>query len=740
MIRKEKTHLSKFRARAKELEAHGVDTEALLAGMKEDKAPTAPAAPSSRFAAAAAATPPSDGGGGEASSRPGTSAAASPTATADGSAGGAAGGTGSDGSGVGGSGRGASSREDEKPVGVVGGAVAAGSSDSKKKTTKELLSSKTSSDTGKEGSRSPAAAAAAAATTGGGVPTKKVVASSATAGAKPSATATGGCGESNGFPASPPSTGAAATEASTAAGGALTSAAAGEKDGASSEEGGAAAAGAPAPPLAATGACAPPRPSLAIMTTSTASALAAPALAVEVPSSGEDGARGGRANSNPVGGGVRFIQRDLEAAQLMVRARKLDLAAREWVGLRCLLLRRATAAAAAAAPVPPSLRGGSTLVLRPAAVVREASKDGGGADNAADNDGETNNNNNNKTGKPKSAAKSNNNNNNNNASSFPKAAAAVRRSWSKELDAALQASPEDAGLVVESPQEAVPPGGGCVEEARVGWGGWGSGGDEKRYLAQAHTQEFLAHMSAMGRQEWGAASASAACVVRGVSAVLSGRCTNALCLLENPGRNAPSGGYSVGHGCGVPKLKEGACCSVNSVAVGALYAHMQWSVGRVAVVDFGTHLATGTADILCRTLDPAFLYATVAVSDAATATTGVGAHEHALRLLSTGASSSSSSSAQQQQHQRLTRVALGGSSGGGGGGAVAVLSAALEAFRPDLVMISAGLDGRKGEPCGRGDLVAEDFEWLTLEVRAEGRESLCLLVWAGMRVCGKTQR
>ncbi|CAM9870389.1 unnamed protein product, partial [Ectocarpus sp. 13 AM-2016] len=603
------------------------------------------------------------------------------------------------GSGVGGSGRGASSREDEKPVGVAGGAAAAGSSDSEKETTKELLSSKTASDNGKEGSRSPAAAAAAAAaaTSGGGVPAKEGGASPATAAAKPSATANGGCGESNGSPASIPSTAAAATKASTAAGGAPTTAAATGKGGAGSEEGGATAAGASAPALAATGACAPARPSLAIITTSTASALAAPALAVEVPPPGEDGARVGRANSNPVGGGVRFIQRDLEAAQLMVRARKLDLAAREWVGLRCLLLRRATAAAAAAAPVPPSLRGGSTLVLRPAAAPCEASNDGGGADSTAAGDDESNNN---KAGKPKSTAKSNNNHS---ASSFTKAATAVRRSWSKELDAALQASPEDAGLVVESPQEAVPPGGGCGEEARVGWGGWGSGGGEKRYLAQAHTQEFLAHMSAMGRQEWGAASASAACVVRGVSAVLSGRCTNALCLLENPGRHAPSGGYSVGHGSGVPKLKEGACCSVNSVAVGALYAHMQWSVGRVAVVDFGTDLATGTADILCRTLDPAFLYATVAVSDAATAAAGVG-----------------------QQQQRLTRAALGGSSGGGGGGggAVAALSAALEAFRPDLVMISAGLDGRKGDPCGRGDLVAEDFEWLTLEV-VKMAERLC---------------
>lgn len=59
----------------------------------------------------------------------------------------------------------------------------------------------------------------------------------------------------------------------------------------------------------------------------------------------------------------------------------------------------------------------------------------------------------------------------------------------------------------------------------------------------------------------------------------------------------------------------------------------------------------------------------------------------------------------------------GTSSGGGGGvAALAVLSAALEAFRPDLVIISTGLDGRRGHPCDRGDLVAEDYEWLTVEV------------------------
>lgn len=44
----------------------------------------------------------------------------------------------------------------------------------------------------------------------------------------------------------------------------------------------------------------------------------------------------------------RLIKRDMESAQLVLRARKLDLAAREWVAVRGLLLRRATARAARA--------------------------------------------------------------------------------------------------------------------------------------------------------------------------------------------------------------------------------------------------------------------------------------------------------------------------------------------------------------------------------------------------------
>ncbi|CAM9299122.1 unnamed protein product, partial [Hapterophycus canaliculatus] len=434
---------------------------------------------------------------------------------------------------------------------------------------------------------------------------------------------------------------------------------------------------------------------------------------------------GGRGGGGGGGGGVvRFIQRDLDAAELMIRARKLDLAAREWVGVRCLLLKRATASAAAAAAAAAAddddvkkSRATRTLVLRPmgataaAAAAAAAVAASSPSEASAAPPGEE------KSGRTSGATEA--------------AAAAAAKAHPSELDSVLEALPGDAGLVVENPEEADAVPGSSAGYVGVGWGGWDSSrrGDEKRYLAQAHTQDFLAGVMAVaarggdggggagrgGSGAWPMASASAACVVRGVSAVLSGRCTNALCLLpETSGRHAPSGGYSVGGGKG-GRASGLPCSSVNSVAVGALYAHMQWAVGRVAVVDLDAHLATGTADILCRTLDPAFLYATIAVDDGGSATSGLGTHDHALRLLAEGKSGGGDASKQ------LTRATLEGVPGhgdeiGGGGGGVAVLAAALEAFRPDLVMISAGLDGRKGHPCGRGDLVAADYEWLTLEV------------------------
>lgn len=155
------------------------------------------------------------------------------------------------------------------------------------------------------------------------------------------------------------------------------------------------------------------------------------------------GERSGRVNSNPGAGGGRFIQRDMEAARLMLRARKLDLAAREWVGVRGLLLRRATAKGRGGKPgVAAHGAGGgddgspgrrkvsehcATLVLRPTV---GSERDSGGGKVLPVLEG---------------------------------------------LEGFVErVSSEGGGVVVETPEEAV-----GLGDVGVGWGGWNAGGTEK---------------------------------------------------------------------------------------------------------------------------------------------------------------------------------------------------------------------------------------------------------------------
>lgn len=113
-------------------------------------------------------------------------------------------------------------------------------------------------------------------------------------------------------------------------------------------------------------------------------------------------------------------------------------------------------------------------------------------------------------------------------------------------------------------------------------------------------------------------------------------------------------------------------------------------------------------------------------------------HEHALRLVSTDARQKGPTALKYGGNQnggKLTRRLLErGEEGQGGRGALGTLSAALEAFRPDLVMLSAGFDGRRGHPCGKGELAAEDYEWITREV-CVCKSWLILLYYYECRCC-----
>lgn len=95
---------------------------------------------------------------------------------------------------------------------------------------------------------------------------------------------------------------------------------------------------------------------------------------------------------------------------------------------------------------------------------------------------------------------------------------------------------------------------------------------------------------------------------------------------------------------------------------------------------------------------------------------GAGAHEHALRLLETRGVNGVLGEKGGRLTRQLLENGVPGEDGAPGVGALSILASALEAFRPDLVMFSVGLDGRKGYPCGLGELLAEDYEWMTREV------------------------
>ncbi|CAN0212775.1 unnamed protein product, partial [Phaeothamnion confervicola] len=88
------------------------------------------------------------------------------------------------------------------------------------------------------------------------------------------------------------------------------------------------------------------------------------------------------------------------------------------------------------------------------------------------------------------------------------------------------------------------------------------------------------------KRSWRAAAAATGAVLEAVDRVLSGRALNAFCAVRPPGHHAGVHLHCVG-------AVSNGFCLLNNVAVGALYARHQRGAAR---------------DVLCRTLDPGFLY------------------------------------------------------------------------------------------------------------------------------------
>lgn len=186
---------------------------------------------------------------------------------------------------------------------------------------------------------------------------------------------------------------------------------------------------------------------------------------------------------------------------------------------------------------------------------------------------------------------------------------------------------------------------------------------------------------------WTAALTAAGGAVAAVTAVLAGEDHTAFCCLRPPGHHAE------------PARAMGFCLFDN-VAIAALHARQVHGIGRIAIVDFDVHHGNGTQAIFWN--DPLTLYASThqwPLYPGTGRASETGAHGNVLNLpLSPGTDGGTYRRAVEER-----------------------LLPRLDAFAPELVLVSAGFDAHVADPLASLELVEEDFAWITTELLGVAR-------------------
>jgi acetoin utilization deacetylase AcuC-like enzyme len=179
-----------------------------------------------------------------------------------------------------------------------------------------------------------------------------------------------------------------------------------------------------------------------------------------------------------------------------------------------------------------------------------------------------------------------------------------------------------------------------------------------------------------------AALGAAGCLLTAVDAVAAGEAANAFCPVRPPGHHA-----SAERGMGF--------CIFNNIALAARHAQQQHGMERILVVDWDVHHGNGTQALFLE--DPSVLYFSV--------------HQWPL-YPGTGLAGETGRG---PGAGRTINCPLGAGSCGRDvmDKFRARLAPATRAFRPDLVLISAGFDAWRGDPVGSLDLTAADYGRLT---------------------------
>jgi acetoin utilization deacetylase AcuC-like enzyme len=233
-------------------------------------------------------------------------------------------------------------------------------------------------------------------------------------------------------------------------------------------------------------------------------------------------------------------------------------------------------------------------------------------------------------------------------------------------------------------------------------------------LALAHSEGYLVELSEFMRQAaangehraldpdttvcpatWRAALRAAGAAVAATDAVIDGRAENAFCAIRPPGHHAT-------------RSQAMGFCFFNNVAIAARHALDVRGLERVAIIDFDVHHGNGTEDIVAG--DERILMASFFQDQLYPYSGGVPLGTNMVNLAIPA----------------YTR-----------GGEIRELIEAnwlprLDAFRPQMVFISAGFDAHREDDLGQLGLVEADYDWITRRLvavakrHAGGRIVSCL--------------
>src|SRR5471032_1074473 len=167
--------------------------------------------------------------------------------------------------------------------------------------------------------------------------------------------------------------------------------------------------------------------------------------------------------------------------------------------------------------------------------------------------------------------------------------------------------------------------------------------------------------------------------VLAVDEVMNQKATNAFVAVRPPGHHAET-------------ARPMGFCLFNNVAIAARYAQKRYDAERVAIVDFDVHHGNGSQDIFWA--DKSVMYCST--------------HEMPL-FPGTGAIG------ERGDYDTIVNAPLRAGDGGDTfreAFEVAILPR-LRAYKPDLLIISAGFDAHTRDPLANLNLVEADFTWVT---------------------------